>query len=427
MTIEIVGRDFLNHADTHINIDGAKNSVLPIALATLLVSGTTRIPNAPTEILDLRAAAEILRSFGLDARTTQSSLEITNTGPTRSIKAKGITDIRYSVLLVPILLRLFGSANVELPGGCNIGSRPIDIHLDGLRALGADCSIEGTQIIGKVTHAGADSYTLRYPSVTATESLILYAALGNSNRTIRNCATDPEVKDLTDFLIACGARIDGSGTSTVMIEGVKRLTGVEWKLIPDRIEVGTFAFAAVIMRCRYTISPIIPSHVAHLQNVLRSMGVESECDEGNRSLIVNGHRLAGGGLNAICVEASPYPGFPTDLQPLLSATCLLANGRSTIVDAVFPHRFRYLQELRKLGAHVRRKENAAIINESASRMKGTTVHCHDIRGGAACVLAALLADGKTVVKNEQVILRGYSRFFEKLRSLGVQVREVRTP
>lgn len=239
----IIGRKDNDYGHMHVTVSGAKNSALPILLSTLLVEGRSIIDNSPVSIIDLIAVINILKSMGMLIDVQNETIEIFNPGKLNAkLSSSNVKSTRYSILLIPILLKLFGTANLSFPGGCDIGYRPIDIHIDGLRTFGVDFSNNSHQIECRVINDGKGEYLLRYPSVTATQSLILFSVLGRKKRLIYNCAREPEVQDLVGYLNACGAKIRGAGTNLIEIQGVKKLYGANWRLIPDRIEIGTFSF-----------------------------------------------------------------------------------------------------------------------------------------------------------------------------------------
>lgn len=423
MSVIITGQEYDNIGDNIVRISGAKNSVLPILISTLLIRGQTVIKNAPVNIRDILATIQIVQSMGVTAGINGTSVEISNSGIISSkIPASIVKKTRYSILLLPILLKLFGRVNLCYPGGCDIGKRPIDIHIEGLRAFGVKCLAKPDIIECCIINYGRDKFVLRYPSVTATQVLILFSVLGKKNRLLINCAKEPEIEDFANFLNACGAKISGAGTERIEIQGVNRLSGIKWRLIPDRIEIGTYSLLSIIMNRDLLISPVLPDHLNALFFTLSKMSIPYKYDYYRKYLLVEGSRSYNG-FKPVIISTSPYPGFPTDLQPLLVATCLKASGISFVQDNVFPKRFNYLDEIRKLGGRFCLEGNTVEIRGKESRMAGNDIFCHDIRSGAACVFGALLSKGSSIVRNEWQILRGYNNFFDSLFSLGVRIKE----
>jgi UDP-N-acetylglucosamine 1-carboxyvinyltransferase len=415
--MRIVGRQQIKGGS--LLTSGAKNSALPIAFASLLVHGTSTISNIPSTLLDLGSVLRTLRHFGIGISTSGNSISLSNTSIAQAdIPESLFTETRYSFLLLSILLRLFGRAKVYAPGGCSFGGeRPIDIYLDGLCAFGAKIRQCDGVFFAELEREAPTEYALRYPSVGATEALVLFAVLAPGCRVLRNCACEPEVGDLIGFLTRAGASIDGVGTSTLTVHGVNELYGTNWSLIPDRIEIGTYALYSAALKFDIEISPVLFGHIDALLAALSAMGVPFECRRDTATLCVFGSSVEF--LKPLDIATSSFPGFPTDLQPLFAAASLSARGSSRVTDNVFPERFAYVRELKKLGAGIVRAGNTAMVSYSVPHLAGTDLICRDIRCGAACVLAALCASGESRLHNSEQIERGYDRFLTKLSYLGI--------
>lgn len=423
MTVLITGPQFGTNG--LLPISGAKNSVLPIALATLLVSGTTILENVPSTIGDLASVHSILELCGMTVTKRHRTMTITKSNIKQVLLPMTVfKKTRYSALLLSVFLRCFGFAQIYHPGGCSLGcKRPLDIYVDGLSAFGACVDVSTSQMRATLRNERYGTFSLRYPSVVATEGLMLFSVIGNGTRILENSAREPEVQDLAEFLNFCGARIDGAGTNRIVIEGVNELRGVRWELIPDRIEAGTFAILAGILGKQLSLSPVVLQHVGAVLRVLEQMGVYYEYNSRSRLLEVDG-RLVRQSLVGVDVTTGPFPEFPTDLQPILTALCLKANGTSRICETVFPTRFSHVSELQKMGAQIETLKNTLFIKRSNHFMFGADVFCHDIRAGAACVLAALMCTGLSRITNVGEILRGYDQFFDKLRLVQISTNNI---
>lgn len=408
-----------------VDISGAKNSIMPIAMASLLVDGEIVLRNVPQNLADLAAARAILEHLGVHVEIRNRVMHLSTTSREYDAVPESLAKgTRYSSLLLGVMLRLFGRADVAMPGGCRIGGgRPLDIHYDGMRAFGAEFSIANDRVTATLPRDEGGTFRLRFPSVGATQNMILFSVLGAHRRVIQNCAREPEIEDLIGFLNACGARITGAGTSEIVIEGVESLHGTDWTIIPDRIEAGTFALLAPLIEHDMIFGPVNPEHLTAVLETLDALGIEHDFDTPTRRLQVSGS-TGRRQIRPIDQEARVYPGFPTDLHPVLAAVLLKANGASTIVDNVFPDRFAYIEEFRRLGAHIHRQNNAVGIDYSYHRLRGNTLHCHDIRAGVACLMAALIAEGPSKMDGELQIARGYDGLPQKLEKLGLRVEHL---
>ncbi len=415
---EIVGGNPLNGS---IVISGAKNAVVGILPATLLVQGTCRIENVP-DISDVRILLDILRSMNAQVRWVEDNVvEIDTTGveycepdPTY------VKKIRASYYLMGALLGRFGKAHVALPGGCNFASRPIDQHVKGFLALGAD--VDETDEYVELT-AGPDGLqgariSLDVVSVGATINIMLAATLMSGQTIIENAAKEPHIVDLANFLNTMGARITGAGTDTIKIRGVKSLKGGSYAVIPDQIEAGTYMAAVVATGGDVLVQNVIPKHMECITTRLREMGAKiTEFDDAIRV-------QREGGLRRITVKTMPYPGFPTDMQAQICVCMVLANGISRLTESVYETRFfGYCSELERMGANIQINGKTASIT-GGSKLTGETVWAKDLRAGAALIIAGLAAEGTTYVENVHYVERGYERLIEKLTALGAQIRRV---
>ena len=401
-----------------VRVSGAKNAILPMLAATVLTKGPCLIHDAPF-LKDVSVMSEILR--GLGAQVTH---EGDPAGKTLWVDPSGISnfevgdlltrEMRSSIFLMGSLLGRLGRVRVAYPGGCDLGPRPIDLHLYGLRALGARLG-ERHGFIEAEAHrlSGADIH-LDFPSVGATENIMMAAVLAQGTTTIRNAAKEPEIVDLQNFLNSLGARVMGAGTDVIRIEGVESLGGTEYWVIPDRIETGTFMVAAAITQGDIVLENVIPEHVESVTAKMREAGITVEEMPG-------GIRVRGTGRpGALDLKTLPYPGFPTDMQPQFMALMSVAEGTSVVTETVFENRFKHAEELRRMGANVKVEGRAAVV-KGVPRLSGAMVEATNLRSGASLVLAGLVAEGSTRVKGTCHIDRGYERLEEKLRCLGAVI------
>ena len=403
-----------------VDISGAKNAVLPIMAAALLSSGSCEIMAVPT-LRDVTVMCDLLRSIGATVHEDyENNKIIINTPKNVASEAPSelVSKMRASALVMGPLLAKTGMVRVPLPGGCAIGKRPIDLHLKGFQALGAEI-IEGSDYVEAKADKliGANMY-LDFPSVGATENIITAAALAEGISVIENVAKEPEIVDLANFLNKMGAKIKGAGTDTIKIEGVSELSDCKHTVIPDRIETGTFMVAAAITKGNILIKNTLPNHLKPVIAKLRECGVTVEFDEEN--ILVKGDMCK---IQSTDIKTLPYPGFPTDMQPQFMALLTIANGTSIVKETVFENRFMHVAELIKMGADIKIDGNNSFI-EGVSHLKGAKVKCTDLRAGAALVLAGLAAEGITEVSEIYHIERGYSDFVEKFRKLGADIRKI---
>ncbi len=401
-----------------VSISGAKNSVLAILSGTLLVNGVCRIENIP-DISDVDVIIDIIKSLGAKVSRPDShsvlvdSTVITSTAPDYEL----VRRIRGSYYLIGSLLSRFHKAEIAMPGGCNFGTRPIDQHIKGFKALGASVDDSRGVIKAEASHLSGANVYLDKVSVGATINIMLASCLADGVTVIENAAREPHIVDMANFLNAMGANIRGAGTNTVKIKGVKEMRGGSYQIIPDQIEAGTFMIAAAATGGNVLIKNVIPKHMESLTAKLIEVGAKvTELDDAIR---VEGTDH----LRATNVLTMPYPGFPTDLQPQMVALLTKAQGVSVMVEGVWDNRFQYTDELIRMGAKINAAGKMATI-ESVPELYGAPVKATDLRGGAAVVIAGLMASGITEVTNTVFIDRGYERFEDKLRSLGAKIERV---
>jgi UDP-N-acetylglucosamine 1-carboxyvinyltransferase len=401
-----------------VRVSGAKNSGLKLMAAALLAPGRSVLRNVP-RILDTLAMAELLEHLGVGVDWTDHAVEI-DAAELGSEEApyELVRRMRASTAVLGSLLARLGRARVAMPGGDEIGSRPIDLHVRGLERMGAEITSEHGFLIARATQLHGASITLDYPSVGATENLMMAGVAARGTTVIDNAAREPEIADLAEFLRAMGARIDGAGTSTVEIDGVDRFEPVEHTVIPDRIEAGTWACAAAATRGDVVLQSARADHLDLLLSKLADGGAEVAVTD-------NGLRVrADERLGAIDFVTLPYPGIATDFQPILLALLATANGTSIATENVFEGRFLYVDELRRMGADIRTEGHHAVIR-GVDRLSAAPVRALDIRAGAAMVIAGLCADGITEVADMFHVDRGYEDFEAKLERLGAEVRRER--
>ncbi|HHY97803.1 MAG TPA: UDP-N-acetylglucosamine 1-carboxyvinyltransferase [Firmicutes bacterium] len=415
MRYEISGGAPLHGA---VRVSSAKNSALKLMAASLLAESPSMISNMP-DITDVKTMIGVLRGLGAKVEYKGSDTIIVDPSALSSWEAPEnlVREMRASIQVLGPLLARLGRARVLQPGGCDIGPRPIDLHLKGFRALGANINDERGFICASATKLTGAEIHLDFPSVGATENIMMAACLAEGTTIIRNAAREPEIVDQQNFLNKMGAKVQGAGTDTIKIHGVKRLIGTEYQPIPDRIEAGTMVVAVAITGGDAWVENVIPEHVNAVTSKLREAGVEI-IEEDSRMRV-----MARGPIKAISIRSLPYPGFPTDMQPQMSALLSFAQGTSIITENIFPNRFRYIEELRRMGADIKLEGRVAIIH-GKSKLLGADVEAPDLRGGAALVLAGLAADGVTRVSNIWHIERGYERMAEKLASLGAKIVRV---
>ena len=405
-----------------VKISGAKNSALVIMAGTLLCPQDCRIRNIPS-LVDVTRMGEILSALGVTIERHGDALDI-NARHIGQSKApyELVSQLRASFFVIGPLLARLGVARVPLPGGCAIGARPVDLHVRGLQAMGADVHIDHGTVHAYVTGPnkrlkGARIY-LDYPSVGATETLMMAATLADGETILENAAQEPEVVDLANFCRAMGAKIRGAGSNTIVISGVPSLHTTDYSVIPDRVEAGTFLVAGAITHSELTLAPIVPDHLTAVISKLRAMGAQVIAEGPNRLRLVPAQQLI-----ATDIETLPYPGFPTDMQAQFMALLTLSEGDSVITETVFENRLRHVAELNRMGADIRVKGNHAIVR-GVPMLSGAPVVATDLRASAALVLAALAAEGMTTIQGLHHLDRGYDNLAQKLLQLGARLRRV---
>ena len=398
-----------------VTISGAKNAALGILAAAILTDDDVLIDNMP-DVNDTNVMLEALRELGAGVeRIDRHSVRINgSTIDCVSVDDEYIRKIRASYYLIGALLGKYKNAEVPLPGGCVIGSRPIDQHIKGFKALGAEVEITGGNVTAHAIDLIGSHIYLDKVSVGATINIMLAACMAEGRTIIENVAKEPHIVDVANFLNSMGASIRGAGTDVIRIDGVKALHGTEYSIIPDQIEAGTFMCAAAITRGDITVRNIIPKHMEAISAKLKEIGCEVlEFDDAIRVVGKAEQR-------STHVMTLPYPGFPTDMQPQISAVLSLASGTSTVVESIFDNRFKYCAELERMGAKIKVEGNVAIIS-GTDRLQGSKITAPDLRAGAALVIAGLAAEGVTVIDGIEFILRGYESFDKKFRALGGEI------
>jgi UDP-N-acetylglucosamine 1-carboxyvinyltransferase len=405
--------------DGEIRISGAKNAALPILAATLLADGPVTIRNVP-HLHDITTTMELLGGMGLQL-TVDEKMNIEVDSSTISeffAPYELVKTMRASILVLGPLLTRFGRADVSLPGGCAIGSRPVNLHLQGLAAMGAELSVDGGYIRASAKRLKGVDLMLDMVTVTGTENLMMAATMADGVTVIRNAAREPEVVDLADCLISMGAIIEGAGTDTIRIEGVESLGGTNYPILPDRIETGTYLVAAAMTGGRIKVKDTRPALLESVLAKLTEAGASIETGPDWIELNMNGRRL-----KAVDIHTSPYPGFPTDMQAQFTALNCIAEGTGTITEAVFENRFMHVLELQRMGAQVKLEGNTAITT-GVRQLMSAPLMATDLRASASLVLAGLVAAGETEVDRIYHIDRGYETIEEKLANLGARIRRV---
>lgn len=406
-----------------VTVSGAKNAAVAILPAALLVNGCCRIENVPN-ISDVRLLLEILADMGAQIRRlSPNTLEIDCTHVHDAVASDALVRrIRASYYLIGAQLGRFGHAKVALPGGCNFGPRPIDQHIKGFVALGAEVEDQSGYVIATAPENGlcGGRVNLDVVSVGATMNIMIGAVLSNGTTIIENAAKEPHIVDLANFLNTMGAKVSGAGTDVIKIRGVKSLHGGFYSIIPDQIEAGTYMAAAAAAGGDVLIQNVIPKHMDCISAKLREMGAKvTEYDDTIRVQRTSRLRRAN-------VKTMPYPGFPTDMQPQIAVCMALANGVSVVTENIYDTRFRYCAELNRMGAAIKVDTKMAVIS-GVEKLQGCTVHACDLRAGAAMVIAGLAAEGETIVEDIQYIERGYEDLVGKLEGLGANIKRIEKP
>lgn len=400
-----------------IRVSGAKNAVLPILAASLLTTTQTRLLDVP-DLADVGVICSVLEELG--AKVIKDNDQLTITVPYLTgteAPYEYVRKMRASFLVMGPLLARAGQARISLPGGCAIGTRPIDLHLKGFAALGADIRYGSGYIEASATELKGAKIYLDFPSVGATENIMMAAVLAKGQTTIENAAEEPEIVDLANYLNSMGAKIKGAGTKVIRIDGVQELTGATHCIIPDRIEAGTYLVAAAITKGDVLVENIICDHLKPVVAKLLEAGVEIY-EEENGIRVKSAYRAKG-----VDIKTLPYPGFPTDMQAQFMALLTVAEGTSIITETVFENRFMHVNELKRMGAKIKIEGRTAIV-QGVKALAGAQVKATDLRAGAAMILAALAAQGQTEVSNIYHIDRGYENLIEKLQGIGANIKRI---
>ena len=403
-----------------IYASGAKNSALPILAASLLADSPLKVGNLP-HLNDVTTMLELLGSMGVDVMLSDEMEVQVDTSSIHNLNARYelVKTMRASILVLGPLLAKFGQATVALPGGCAIGSRPVNLHIEAMRAMGAEIDIEDGNIKAKVNGRLKGAKIIFEPvSVTGTENVIMAASLADGVTVIENAAREPEVVDLVNCLTAMGANIQGAGTDIITIEGVEKLEGASFSVMPDRVEVGTYLTAVAMTGGKVKIKSAKPEYLSSVISKLELTG----------ALISSGENWVEINMNepkpkAISLTTGPYPSFPTDMQAQFVSLNAIANGNSTVTETVFENRFMHVQEIARMGGNIALKGNTAVI-EGIKKLKGAPVMATDLRASASLVLAGLVAEGATTIDRIYHIDRGYERIEEKLKMLGADIERI---
>ena len=400
-----------------VRIDGAKNAVLPIMAATLLVDGKSIIEDVP-QLRDVYVMIDLLKTLGADVEFENGILQVDASGVDKwDAPYELVRKMRASFLVMGPILARFKRTRVSMPGGCAIGTRPIDLHLKGFEALGADVSVEHGTVEASCSSLSGDKIYLDFPSVGATENIIMAASMAEGTTILENAAEEPEIVDLANFLNRMGANVKGAGTNTITIKGVSSLKGVTHRVIPDRIEAGTFMVAAAITKGDIEIENVVIEHLKPAIAKLKEVGCT--IIEGDESIRVIGPKQT----LATTIKTLPHPGFPTDMQAQFMALLSMAKGTSIITETVFENRFMHVNELRRMGANIRIEGKTAIV-QGVDSLEGANVDATDLRAGAALILAGLLAKGETRIGQIHHIERGYVNIEKKITQLGGKIEKV---
>ena len=403
-----------NKLEGEIKVSGSKNASLPIIAASILNGGITKLYNVP-KIHDTKIMLEILKQLGCKIKQNNGKIIIDSSSMNKyEIPENLMREMRSSVIIAGAIIGRFRKAVFSYPGGCDIGSRPIDLHLNSFKKLGINieedsgfikCSAD--KILGTEIH-------LDFPSVGATENTILASMYAQGQTIIENAAMEPEIVDLQNFLNKMGAKITGAGSNIIKVEGVQRLKDVNYNIMPDRIEAGTLLCAGAITGSKITVKDVIPEYITPIIHKLEDCGCRFDIKKDNITM------QAPKRLIATDIKTMPYPGFPTDMQSVFASVLTIAKGTSMIIENIFENRYRYTNELMRMGARITLEGKIAVIN-GVKRLSGANVKCTDLRGGAALVVAGLAAKGKTDLRNIEYILRGYENLDKKLNKIGAQI------
>lgn len=400
-----------------VNISGAKNAALPILMGSLLAETPIKLSNVP-HLMDVTTTIQLLASMGVEVMFDEELKIEINASRVTSKEApyELVKTMRASILVLGPLLARFGEAKVSLPGGCAIGSRPVNIHITGMELMGAKIDVDNGYIIARVDGRlkGADIH-MENVTVTGTENLLMAAVLADGVTTLRNAAREPEVSDLATFLVKMGAKISGIGTDTLVVEGVERLNGVDYEVIPDRIEAGTYLAAAAVTKSKLTVCKVDPSHLTAVLDKFREAGADISTTANRITLDMRNRDL-----KPVDIVTDPYPLFPTDMQAQFLVMNALADGESTVKETIFENRFMHVSELIRMGADIRIDGNVAHVR-GVKDLHGAPVMATDLRASASLILAGLVATGQTVVNRVYHIDRGYELIEEKFHKVGALI------
>ncbi len=401
-----------------VEIGGAKNAALPIIAASVMTDETVHIDNLP-DVRDINVSLQAMQEIGVLVNREGRHAVTVNASQINSLVVdnESIRKIRASYYFLGALLAKYKNAEVALPGGCDIGCRAIDQHIKGFRALGAEVKIEYGLIKAQAEKLKGSHIYMDVVSVGATINIMMAAALAEGQTIIENAAKEPHIVDLANFLNSMGANIKGAGTDVIRIKGVQKLHGTDYAIIPDQIEAGTFMFAAAITKGDVLVKNVIPKHLESITAKLLEIGCEIE--ESDDAVRV----VAAKPLRHTHVKTLPYPGFPTDMQPQITVALALSEGTSIVTESIFENRFKYVDELTRMGASIKVEGNTAIV-DGVKKYTGARIASPDLRAGAALVMAALAAEGYSVVEDIHYIERGYEDFHIKLQSLGAQIEKI---
>ena len=400
---------------------------------SILCLGISTLNNVPN-LVDIKRMGQILQALGVKLQRNGDAIKIdaTNINPTEA-PYDVVSQLRASFFVIGPLLTRLGTARVPLPGGCAIGARPVDLHVRGLQAMGANVSIEDgvvhANLVGNRQRLKGTRIYLDYPSVGATETILMAATLAEGETIIENAAQEPEIVDIANFCCQMGAKITGAGTNTITIEGVAKLNPVDYNVIPDRIEAGTFLVAGAITKSEITLTSVIPEHLAPVIAKLKEIGCQVVVEQDEDAKVFGGNikskrlRIVPRELHGTDIETLPYPGFPTDMQAQFTALLSISKGNSVISETVFENRLRHVAELQRMGTNIRVKGHHAIV-QGVPFISGAPVMATDLRASAALVLAGLAAEGKTTVHGLHHLDRGYENLEEKLRGLGARLERI---
>ena len=399
-----------------ISIKGSKNSTLPIMVSSLLSKKSLKLTNIP-KLEDIKNMSKLLRSFGAKIKSSEDSLDINCSKIINKVADYDIVrKMRASILILGPLLARFGEAKISLPGGCAIGTRPIDIHLDGLKKLGANFTVENGYVVGKVNNQLIGKHIkLSFPSVGATENIMMAASTAKGKTIIENSAMEPEITDLADCLNKMGSKININNNGVIKIIGVNKLNTTKHNIMSDRIVAGTFVIAAVMLNKKFEVKKIQSKHLEALTSALQEMGANVKLKENIIKILPTKK------LNGIKIQTAPYPGFPTDLQAQMMALMSLAEGNSQIKENIFENRFMHVPELNRLGAKIKVKKDMAYITGSRN-FKGAQVMASDLRASVSLVLAALCAEGESEINRVYHLDRGYEKIENTLGKLGPSIK-----